>query len=116
MTEAMTFPERIREVVKQTILQILAERGRDTREVSDDQSLVETLGLKSLDLAQIVALLEDEFDDDPFAETIAITDIRTVGDLCDAYENFLSGDVERADDLDAGRQRAERRRAASKND
>ena len=42
-------------------------------------------------LARIVASLEMKLDVDPFAEDVAITSIRTVGDLCNAYEKATRG-------------------------
>jgi acyl carrier protein len=43
------------------------------------------LGLESLDLAELVALLELRFGFDPFSHHAAITDVHTVQDLCNAY-------------------------------
>ena len=71
------------------------------------------LGLKSIDLAQLGAILEQELDADPFAELVPITSVRTVGDLCDAYLRALSGEEPTADDdeeLARARARAAARR------
>jgi len=53
-------------------------------EIKPHDVLVDDLRLESLDVAELVALLEDKLGVDPFAET-AITSVRTVSDLCSAY-------------------------------
>ena len=63
-------------------------------------------GLTSLDLAAVIALLERRWKVDPFLEHVSITDIRTVGELCRAYELGLAGAVPDDDDLE--REAAER--------
>ena len=58
----------------------------------DAQSLVDDLGLRSLELAQLVAVLELELDVEPFVERFAITDVRTVGDLVRAFSSMAAPD------------------------
>ncbi len=53
--------------------------------------LGDDLGLSSLDLAELVTVLEVELEADPFRELVPITSVRTVGDLVTAYVRFLSG-------------------------
>ncbi|MEU9060953.1 phosphopantetheine-binding protein [Streptomyces sp. NPDC048430] len=48
------------------------------------------LGLNSLMLAQLLIELEAELDVDPFEEQFSITDVRTVQDLVDAYDQALA--------------------------
>ncbi|MFJ6854553.1 phosphopantetheine-binding protein [Streptomyces sp. NBC_01166] len=48
------------------------------------------LGLNSLMLAQLLIELEAELDVDPFEEQFSITDMRTVQDLVDAYDQALA--------------------------
>ena len=74
----------ISQTVVETISAIMAERGLDTDGINESAKLVDTLGLKSMDIAQIVLILEDELETDPFQD-IPITSIRTVGDLIGAY-------------------------------
>ncbi|HLB13364.1 MAG TPA: hypothetical protein VJM14_00380 [Burkholderiales bacterium] len=45
-----------------------------------------TLGLSSFDVLALVPRLSATLGVDPFKETLAITDVRTVGDLVQAYE------------------------------
>lgn len=79
---------RVDQLVRDTISDLLDEQGLDNPGVEDDAKLVDTLGLKSMDIAQVVLVLEDELDADPFQE-IPITSVRTVGDLINAYQIAL---------------------------
>jgi acyl carrier protein len=78
----------IRQTVHRAIAEIVERSGRTTPVFGDDDLLVDT-GLASLDLAALVARLERVWRVDPFLEAVAITEIRTVGDLCRAYRDFI---------------------------
>jgi acyl carrier protein len=91
---------------------VAKSRGEDVGPVSVSQTLTGDLGLRSLDLAQIVATLEVQLGVDPFAELVAITSVRTVGDLVNAYRLAQEGGSAPAPDFQASRDRAARRRAA----
>ncbi|NKB51775.1 MAG: hypothetical protein GKR97_06060 [Rhizobiaceae bacterium] len=80
---------RVTNTVLDTITDLLQEQGLDSGGVEESAKLVDTLGLKSMDIAQIVLFLEDELDADPFQE-IPITSVRTVGDLINAYRVTLN--------------------------
>ncbi len=71
------------------IYRVLEEYARnsapDLGKVLPEHSLVDDIGLRSLNLAQIVVKLEMELGVDPFARLVPVTSVRTVGDLCDAY-------------------------------
>ena len=84
--------ENVTDVVVAVIRGVVREQYPEVEEVRSEQGLVEDLGLKSLDLARIVAKLDTELGVDPFSETVAITSIRTVGDLCEAYEQCFEAD------------------------
>jgi acyl carrier protein len=72
--------------INQVIEQIASEQLLQIPPLTDKLSLVDDLGFASLDIATLIAMLEDIFKFDPFAEgQIAITDIRTVGDLYKVY-------------------------------
>ncbi|MEE0930057.1 MAG: phosphopantetheine-binding protein [Acutalibacteraceae bacterium] len=74
------------EVVKESIEEILSLDETNCVEVSLNSKLVDDLGLKSLDIAQLIAMLEIEFDKDPFSEgTASLANIITVNDLCEVY-------------------------------
>jgi acyl carrier protein len=72
-------------------LRAVAElRGVELSDLSTRQYLVDELGFKSLDLAHLVAALERRLRADPFLEYVPITQVRTVGDLCQAYRGVLA--------------------------
>jgi acyl carrier protein len=78
----------IRQTIRRVIIEILERSGRALPAFGDDDLLVDT-GLASLDLAALVARLERVWQVDPFLEAVAITEIRTVGDLCRAYRDYI---------------------------
>ncbi len=84
MLESIPDQDRIRAAVEETVADVMAQRNLDAALISADAKLSETLGLRSMDLAQIVLTLEDDLETDPFQQ-IPITSIRTVGDLTQAY-------------------------------
>jgi acyl carrier protein len=92
MLEIVNTPEviarRIAVAISGAIADVMAERGLDATRIAPEATLSDTLGLTSMDLAQIVLNLEDELEIDPF-QTIPITSIRTVGDLIGAYAASL---------------------------
>ena len=47
------------------------------------------IGLTSLDLAALVAKLQRHWKIDPFLEVKTITEVRTVGDFCQAYRECI---------------------------
>ena len=61
---------------------LLERRGATGMEVAPKSKLAEDLGLDSLELAELSAVLEDELGRDPFSEGI-VPD--TVADLLDFY-------------------------------
>ncbi len=81
-------PAEIRQTIRRVIIEIVERSGRTASAFGDDDLLVDT-GLASLDLAALVARLERVWRVDPFLEAVAITEIRTVGDLCRAYREFI---------------------------
>ena len=70
------------------VLEILQRRRPDVLAVADGQRLIADLGLESLDLAELVAVLEVELGVDPFQSQVSIAETRTVGDLYAAYTNM----------------------------
>lgn len=73
------------DVILGVVRNVAHDKHPEIESVAREQTLVEDLGLASLDLAVIVAKLERKLGVDPFAERVPITRIRTVGDLCAAY-------------------------------
>lgn len=74
------------EFVKESVNEILLMKGVDEVAISKDSKIVQDLGLKSLDIAQLLAMLEAEYDKDPFSNgTATLADVITIGDLCKLY-------------------------------
>jgi hypothetical protein len=82
--------DHVEQVVYRVLLRIAQQRTPGVLRVENGQRLTAELGLKSLDIARVIALLELELGADPFAHLVAITDIRTVADLCEAYRKALA--------------------------
>jgi len=68
------------------LLEIVNEVAGPVEHLDPDRLLVDQLGLESLHLARLVAVLELELDTDPFSDEVPITSVRTVGDLLQAYD------------------------------
>jgi acyl carrier protein len=97
--------------IHRVVADVLRSREREVPEIRNEDELV-SLGLASLDLATIVAVLERELKADPFLEFRSITEVRTVGDLCAAYRDFIvGGDQSAAEDPLHDAQARGRRRA-----
>lgn len=75
----------IEKAVLESISEILAKKNVAPAHPTSGQALVFDLGMDSMDLAMLVAILEAKTGDDPFAERVSIGSIRTVADLCAAY-------------------------------
>lgn len=113
MLKTLGSEDKVAEVVRGAVSAVMRERGLDTSRIAADAKLSDTLGLKSMDLAQIVLTLEDELGADPFRE-IPITSIRTVGDLTRAYTVTLglaSGAAPGGQDMTAEMEAARARRS-----
>ncbi len=104
-------------IVHEVVLEVVQQASAAVISVGDSDTLTGELGLQSLDLAQIVATLEARTGLDPFAERVAITSVRTVGDLAAAYRSTRDGDAADGDatagdarlEESMGRARARRR-------
>jgi hypothetical protein len=81
-------PGWIEEIVRQTITDLLKRNGKSLGLLDNDCPLI-AVGLTSLDLAALISMLERKLKADPFLEAVAITEMRTVGDLCHAYRDFI---------------------------
>jgi acyl carrier protein len=79
----------IEAIIHRTIVEILERAGKPVPVFAEEDDLIAT-GLTSLDLAALVAKLERRWKIDPFLEAKAITEVRTVGDLCRAYQEYVN--------------------------
>lgn len=68
------------------ILEITSRKPNQVPQIERAHRLTVDLGMDSMDLAELVALLTDRLGDDPFADVASIADVRTVGDLIAVYE------------------------------
>ena len=76
----------VKEVVVKYLKELSEENGKTLTEVEDNQSIMDDLGLTSLQFATLISFLETDLNKDPFEDgSISVTDIRTVGELCEAY-------------------------------
>jgi acyl carrier protein len=106
--------DQVNETVFRRLAEVMreGESARFVDRIALEATLNGDLALASLDLAQLVAVLEADLQADPFAALVPITSVRTVGDLCRAYQRALAGEVAAAEDpaLAAVRDRAAARR------
>ena len=79
--------------VKQTVYAVLREiqerNNYPLKELKDDLKVVKNLGFSSLDVAELVAVLEMELGVDPFAQGVSIMEIHSIGELIQAYQTTL---------------------------
>ncbi len=68
------------------IREITNRKPHRLAEVRREHRLIADLSMDSMDIAELVALLEEQLGKDPFAETASIADVRTVHDLIAVYE------------------------------
>jgi acyl carrier protein len=61
---------RVETIIRDTIETLLEQRGATGIEIKPESTLTGDLGLDSLELAELSAVLEDEVGHDPFSEGI----------------------------------------------
>jgi len=106
----MTAPSPIRDVarlVHAEILRTVEQRPGTPGALAGHELLTSGLGLTSLQVAGIAARLAEAVGADPFS-SMALTEIRTVGDLCRALEAAAAG-TGTGPELRSARLRAEAR-------
>jgi len=73
------------------IRRVAEERHLKLPEIADSTEIVDELGFSSLQVATLIANLEEELGVDPFQdEDVMIADVRTVKDLNEIYERALA--------------------------
>jgi acyl carrier protein len=75
--------EEMRSIVEIEIQRILENSGRTYKAIADSDALFDVVGLDSLDLAQLVVILEQRLGHDPFRKPGRR--IRTFGELVESY-------------------------------
>ena len=105
-------PLDIDDVVYAELARFLAASGRAAVPIARGERLIEGLGMTSFELAELVARLNAKLSADPFRTSRALTDVRTVEDLCRAYRGQPAGAPPgKQDELEASLKRAQARRA-----
>lgn len=102
---------KVRSVIIEEVRDVLSGHGHAVESIDDDSKLNANLGMTSLNLATLVAQLEQKLGIDPFAEMVSITSVRTIGDLVGAYVSCLNGETgnDHSSQLDQVAQRAKAR-------
>lgn len=81
-----------RQVIHNTLGEVLGDRGRSAGPLSDEQSLfADGLGLDSLQFATLIVRLEQQLDYDPFRAGQMDRLPRSLGQLIAAYEMRPAG-------------------------
>jgi acyl carrier protein len=73
---------KINEVLKE----IQQRNHYPTKVLDEDVKIVNGLGFSSLDVAELVAVLEIELGVDPFSAGVSIMSVQSIGDLYRVYE------------------------------
>lgn len=77
--------QSLEQTVSSVVSDVLREKSGASTMLRGELRLVGDLGLDSMDLAVIVATLEQKTGNDPFAERVTIASVRTLDDLVRAY-------------------------------
>ena len=80
---------QVKAAVIEAMKDIQEQQGYRFVEPQDQHKVVKELGFSSLDVAQLIAVLEMELNVDPFAQGVSLMDVATVADLVRAYETAL---------------------------
>jgi acyl carrier protein len=91
-TDHAQLRERIERALAAALADVLERPELETEPIKHGARLGDDLGLASLDLAELIAVLELELNTDPFKTLVSITSVRTFGDLRDAYLRSLIGE------------------------
>jgi acyl carrier protein len=85
----------IKNTIVKVIRRVAEERHLQLPELADGTELVDELGFSSLQVATLIANLEEELGVDPFQdEDVMIADVRTIKDLGDIYSRALQSSAE----------------------
>jgi acyl carrier protein len=82
---------KVHQTVQQEIHRLLGQRDRIVPDIAEECHLQADLGFTSVELVRLISALDANLQIDLLAQHIFITDLRTVGDLIQAYQKSLSG-------------------------
>ncbi len=78
--------EQVYDIIVEAISTVMASNDIILeREIMKDSQFISDLGFNSLMLAQLIMLVQEKIDYEPFINDYAISDIVTVADLIRAY-------------------------------
>lgn len=77
----------IKSKINTVLLEIQQRNGYPEIALNDDVKVVNGLGFSSLDVAELVAVLEMELGVDPFSAGVSIMSVHTIGDLHKVYQD-----------------------------
>lgn len=113
MLNAELTAAQVEGIVHAAIATVMKAHGLPATKIRGEDKLNATLGLRSLDLAELVFELETAVGADPFEHLVPITSVRTVDDLVSAYRRLFDADGGEAEDtrelLEAQRESQRRR-------
>ncbi|MDA8562084.1 hypothetical protein N9L02_03095 [Gammaproteobacteria bacterium] len=80
----------VKELVVKYIGQLCEENGKTIPKIENESSIMDDIGLSSIEFATLISFLETDLNVDPFIDgSIAVTDIRTVGEICNVYKKAI---------------------------
>lgn len=79
----------VKEIIHDALKIIQEQNVYKLTSLHHDTKIVGGLGFSSLDVAQLIAMLELEFGVDPFSEGVSIMDVSTIGEMQNVYEQSL---------------------------
>ncbi|MDE1330417.1 hypothetical protein [Vibrio aestuarianus] len=78
----------IEKIVKENIKSVLEDNAISLKnDIDITNKFVEDLGFNSLMIAQLIMLVQDEIESEPFLNDYAISDVKCVDDFCNVYYN-----------------------------
>lgn len=84
MTNSHASEDEVQQTVIKSIEAVFKNKGLTPPTLGPETAFDRSLGLDSLDFAEVVIRLEEQFDKDPFAQG-SVWQIRTIGDLAALY-------------------------------
>lgn len=84
ITNDMSDVRDLEQTILATVAAVFRNKGLDPPKLSMETPFDRSLGIESLDFAEVIVRLEDELGQDPFA-TATEWQVRTIGDLVAMY-------------------------------
>ncbi len=76
--------------IKNAIREIQEEQDYRIVELNENMDILNTLGFRSLDIAQLIAMLELELGVDPFSNGVSLAQLTTLGNLYEIYHAAIN--------------------------